>query len=104
MGEASEAFHDVMMLACISKQVIVAERGEELHRPFLSREMFAVFERHVEETSFRRLKLVVEASSAVALAAILQHREQFADRDVGVILSGGNVDLDALPWLSNPRG
>ena len=47
---------------------------------------------------FERLKLVVEPSSAVALAAILKHRERFAGRRVGVILSGGNVDLDDLPW------
>ncbi|HJT98846.1 MAG TPA: pyridoxal-phosphate dependent enzyme [Rhodanobacteraceae bacterium] len=47
---------------------------------------------------FERMKLVVEPSSAVALAAVLRHREHFAGRRVGVILSGGNVDLDALPW------
>ena len=47
---------------------------------------------------WQRLKLVVEPSSAVALAAILGHRERFSGRRVGVILSGGNVDLDALPW------
>ena len=34
----------------------------------------------------------------IALAAVLQQRENFADRRVGLILSGGNVDLDALPW------
>lgn len=44
------------------------------------------------------LKLVVEPSSAIALAAILQQPERFAGQRVGVILSGGNVDLDALPW------
>lgn len=44
------------------------------------------------------LKLVVEPSSAIALAAILRHRERFAGLQVGVLLSGGNVDLDALPW------
>lgn len=44
------------------------------------------------------LKLLVEPSSAIALAAILRHRDVFAGRDVGVVLSGGNVDLDALPW------
>jgi len=47
---------------------------------------------------FERLKLVVEPSSAIALAAILRHREHFAGKRVGVILSGGNIDLDALPW------
>ena len=47
---------------------------------------------------FERMKLVVEPSSAIALAAVLKHREHFAGRRVGIILSGGNVDLDALPW------
>lgn len=47
---------------------------------------------------FERLKLVVEPSSAIVLAAILKHRERFAGQRIGVILSGGNVDLDDLPW------
>ncbi|WP_300616002.1 pyridoxal-phosphate dependent enzyme [Dokdonella sp.] len=47
---------------------------------------------------WERLKIVVEPSSAIALAAILANRGRFAGRRVGVILSGGNVDLDALPW------
>lgn len=47
---------------------------------------------------WERLKLVVEPSSAVPLAAILRHPQHFAGRRVGVILSGGNVDLDRLPW------
>jgi threonine dehydratase len=47
---------------------------------------------------WERLKLVVEPSAAVPLAAILREPALFAGRDVGVILSGGNVDLDALPW------
>jgi threonine dehydratase len=47
---------------------------------------------------FERMKLVVEPSSAIALAAIAKHRERFAGQRVGVILSGGNVDLDGLPW------
>jgi threonine dehydratase len=45
-----------------------------------------------------RMKLVVEPSSAIALAAILANRDAFAGRRVGVILTGGNVDIDALPW------
>ena len=36
---------------------------------------------------------------AIALAAVLSHRDIFAGRRVGVVLSGGNVDLDALPDL-----
>lgn len=44
------------------------------------------------------LKLVVEVSSATVLAAILQQPQRFAGRRVGVLLSGGNVDLQDLPW------
>ncbi|MBB1473321.1 pyridoxal-phosphate dependent enzyme [Luteimonas sp. MC1782] len=49
---------------------------------------------------WQRLKQVVEPSSAIALAAVLGQRERFAGQRVGVVLSGGNVDLDALPWLA----
>ena len=44
------------------------------------------------------LKQVVEVSSATVLAAIFKQRERFAGRRVGVVLTGGNVDLLALPW------
>ena len=47
---------------------------------------------------WQRLKIVVEPSAAVPLAVILKHPEVFAGKRVGVILSGGNVDLEALPW------
>lgn len=47
---------------------------------------------------WEHLKLVVEPSSAVVLAALLDQPRLFAGRRVGVILSGGNVDLDHLPW------
>ncbi|HYY09582.1 MAG TPA: pyridoxal-phosphate dependent enzyme [Kineosporiaceae bacterium] len=43
---------------------------------------------------FERLKIVVEPSGAIALAAVLGDRERFAGRRVGVVLSGGNVGLD----------
>jgi threonine dehydratase len=46
-----------------------------------------------------RLKVVIEPSCAVPLAAVLKHRERFEGRRVGIVLSGGNVDLDALPAL-----
>jgi threonine dehydratase len=50
---------------------------------------------------WERLKLVVEASGAVPLAAILSHPTHYRGRQVGVVLSGGNLDLDRLPW-QNP--
>ncbi len=40
-----------------------------------------------------RTKQLVEPSSAIALAAVLAHRERFAGQRVGIVLSGGNVDL-----------
>jgi len=44
--------------------------------------------------AWERLKIVIEPSSAVALAPLLEARSRFRDARVGVILSGGNVDLD----------
>jgi threonine dehydratase len=48
---------------------------------------------------WKRMKLVMEPSSAVPLACILANRDRFRGRRVGVIVTGGNVDLDALPWM-----
>lgn len=45
-----------------------------------------------------RMKIVAEPSSAVPLATILKNRDLFAGKRVGVIVTGGNVDLDRLPW------
>jgi len=50
---------------------------------------------------WKRMKIVVEPSSAVPLATILKNRELFSGKRVGVIITGGNVDLDQLPWLNN---
>jgi len=44
------------------------------------------------------LKQLVEPSSAIALAAVLAQPQRFAGLRVGLVLSGGNVDVDALPW------
>jgi len=50
---------------------------------------------------WKRMKIVMEPSSAVPLATILKNRDAFAGKRVGVIITGGNVDLDKLPWLKN---
>jgi threonine dehydratase len=47
---------------------------------------------------WERLKIIVEPSSAVAFAAILKQKEHFKNKKVGIILSGGNVDLTNLPF------
>ena len=48
--------------------------------------------------TWARMKIVIEPSSAVPLATILKNRDIFAGKRVGVIITGGNVDLDKLPW------
>jgi len=49
--------------------------------------------------TWQRMKIVIEPSSAVALATIIKNKERFAGHRVGVILTGGNVDLKKLPWM-----
>lgn len=48
--------------------------------------------------AWMRLKQVIEPSAATVVAALLRHARVFAGMRVGVILTGGNVDLDALPF------
>ena len=49
--------------------------------------------------TWKRMKIVMEPSCAVPLATILKNPEVFRGRRVGVIITGGNVDLDKLPWM-----
>ena len=74
---------------------------------------FRIVSRHVEQivtvseeaiiTAMRhvwqRMKIVVERSAAVPIAALLESKIDLSGLRVGVILSGGNVDLDQLPWM-----
>ncbi len=47
---------------------------------------------------WERMKILVEPSSAVPFAAVLKNKEIFEGKRVGIIISGGNVDLDSLPF------
>ncbi|WP_057936991.1 pyridoxal-phosphate dependent enzyme [Algoriphagus resistens] len=47
---------------------------------------------------YERMKIVVEPSCAVPLAALLANQDRFRGKKVGIILSGGNVDLERLPF------
>lgn len=47
---------------------------------------------------WERMKIVCEPSSAVALAALLKHKSEFKNQEIGVIISGGNIDLGKLPF------
>lgn len=50
---------------------------------------------------WERMKIVIEPSSAVAVAAMFRNSSEFKKRKVGVILSGGNVDLTKLPFCQS---
>lgn len=78
----------------------------------LGKRNFPIIQEHVEEIIlvedsemiaamrliWERMKIIVEPSCAVPLAAVLKKTEQFAGKKVGIILSGGNVDLNKLPF------
>lgn len=47
---------------------------------------------------WERMKIIIEPSSAVPLAVVLKHTDQFAGQKIGIIITGGNVDLGKLPF------
>jgi threonine dehydratase len=50
--------------------------------------------------TWQRMKLVMEPSCAVPLATILKNKDKFKGKRVGVVVTGGNVDLASLPWMT----
>lgn len=64
-------------------------------------DIFTVSEKSTVESMrliWERMKIIIEPSSAVALAAIWENPDIFRNKKVGVILTGGNVDLNNLPF------
>lgn len=73
---------------------------------------FAIAQRYVDDivtvseeaiisamrTIWETMKIIIEPSAAVPYAAIVTGRTDITGKRVGIILTGGNVDLDALPW------
>jgi threonine dehydratase len=74
---------------------------------------FALMQRYVDDvvtvseeaivtamrTIWETMKIIIEPSAAVPYAAILERKIDINGQRVGIILTGGNVDLDALPWM-----
>ncbi len=50
---------------------------------------------------WERMKIIIEPSSAVPLAAIMENKFAHQNKKIGIIISGGNVDLDHLPWIKS---
>ncbi len=78
----------------------VGEKPFPMIQKYVS-EILTVSENEILEAMrliWERLKIIVEPSSAVTLAAIFKYSEKFSGKKTGVILSGGNVDLSQLKW------
>ena len=74
---------------------IIREHVEQIVT--VSEEAIVAGMRHVWE----RMKIVIEPSAAVPVGALLEGKIDLSGQRIGVILSGGNADLDKLPWLSD---
>ncbi len=53
---------------------------------------------YIHSEIWERMKIIVEPSSSIALAAVLKEKSTFEGKQTGIILSGGNVDLGKLPF------
>ena len=81
-------------------------------RTFLGDRNFPIIKKYVdkiirvEETEiieamklvWERMKIIIEPSSAVAFAALLKNKKDYKNKHIGIIISGGNVDVENLPF------
>ena len=98
-----------------AKKRIVAEKKFTIAdglRTNIGERTFPIVQRYVDDivtvseeaivsamrTIWETMKIIVEPSAAVPYAAIAERKIKPAGKRVGIILTGGNVDLDALPW------
>ena len=75
---------------------------------------FAVIQKHVQQIVtvseaaiiqamrhvWERMKILIEPSAAVPIGVLLEKKIDLTGKRIGVLLSGGNTDLDRLPWLA----
>jgi threonine dehydratase len=106
--DAAQSFHEHRLVRQETKNTIADGLRTDLGAP-----NFALIQRYVDDVVtvgddsiiaamraiWETMKIIVEPSGAVAYAAILEGKIECASRRVGIILTGGNVDLDALPWM-----
>jgi threonine dehydratase len=106
--DAARSFHEHRRITQEQKNTIADGLRTDLGVP-----NFAVIERYVDgvvtvtdeniiaamRAIWETMKIVVESSGAVGYAAILEGKVDCQAKRIGIILTGGNVDLDSLPWL-----
>jgi len=105
--DAAQSFH--------AKKRIVTEKKFTIAdglRTNVGERTFPIIQRYVDEiatvreeaivaamrTIWETMKIIIEPSAAVSYAAIAERKIDVVGKRVGIILTGGNVDLDALPW------
>src|SRR5437773_8229596 len=107
--DAAQSFHAGRRLVTEKKFTIADGLRTNIGEP-----NFAIVQRYVDgivtvseeaivasmRTIWETMKIIVEPSAAVPYAAIMEDKVDVRGKRVGIILTGGNVDLDALPWMS----
>jgi threonine dehydratase len=106
--DAAQSFHEHRLIYQEKKNTIADGLRTNLGAP-----NFALVQRYVDDVVtvsdesiiaamrvlWETMKIVVEASGAVPYGAIIEGKVDCHSKRVGIILTGGNVDLDALPWM-----
>jgi len=106
--DAAQSFHEHRLVQQEKKNTIADGLRTDLGAP-----NFALIERFVDDVVtvsddaivqamraiWETMKIIVEPSGAVGYAAILEKKVDSRSKRIGIVLTGGNVDLDALPWM-----
>jgi len=109
VDDAAQSFHAGRLIRTEKKFTIADGLRTNVGAP-----NFAIIQRYVDDivtvseeaiisamrTIWETMKIIVEPSAAVPYAAIVERKIDVAAKRVGIILTGGNVDLDALPWTA----
>jgi len=106
--DASESFHAGRLIRTEKKFTIADGLRTNVGAP-----NFLIIQRYVDDivtvseeaivtamrTIWETMKIIIEPSAAVPYAGIMERKIDIDGKRVGIILTGGNVDLDALPWM-----
>jgi len=106
--DAAQSFHEHRLVHQEQKNTIADGLRTDLGAP-----NFALIERYVDDVLtvsdegivaamraiWETMKIVVEPSGAVSYGAVLEEKVDCRAKRIGIVLTGGNVDLDSLPWM-----
>jgi len=107
VDDAFRAFHsgkieynDTVNTIADGLRTNLGEKTLEIIRKYVD-DIITVSEKEIVDAMriiWERMKIIVEPSSAVPFAAVLQQKERFKGKKVGIIITGGNVDVENLPF------